>query len=128
MGSCFATPHHERSGNMNKVIRIDYDREEITETYAPMMVYITCQTDGEPNDLYWVWEVTAGELVYYFRNEPDVIDTIDNEDMYFEDVERFVNDEDILEDSDYYECGKEPIYGCWYAPLTMEQIERTFGL
>lgn len=112
---------------MNRVIRIDYDREELTETYAPMMVYITCHTDGEPENLFWVWEVDALDLKDYFRDEPEVWYNIYNEELLDGDAERFVNDEDILEDSDAYECGKEPIYGCWYAPLTMEQIEQTFG-
>lgn len=113
---------------MNKVIRIDYDKVQITETYAPMTVNITCHTDGEPDGVYWVWEVDRNDLADYFRDEPEVIRNIDNEELLYGDAERFVNDEDILEDSDEYECGKEPIYGCWYAPLTMEQIEQAFGL
>lgn len=103
---------------MNHIIRTDYDDG---------MVYFTIHTDGDLDGLYWVWELSTGALVYYFREEPDVIDAIDNEDMYDEDVERFINDDENLIDSDEYECGKSPIYGCWYAPLTMEQIEQTFG-
>ena len=50
--------------------------------------------------------------------------------MYDEDAERFINDESILEESDAYEGGKSPRdgYGCWYAPLTMDQIEQSFGI
>jgi len=112
----------------NKVVKIIYDKCQITEDYAPMTVNIVCHTDGEPDDLYWVWEVDARELKDYFRDEPEVIRNIDNEELLIGDAERFANDEDLLEDSDYYECGKEPIYGCWYAPLTMEQIDQIYGL
>ena len=110
---------------MNHVIRMDFDQEE----WTPRMAYITIHTDGEPADLFWVWEIPSRALVYYFRDEPDVIDDIDNEDMADGDVERFINDDSILEDSDEYECGKSPLtgFGCWYSPLTMDEIERSFG-
>lgn len=109
---------------MNHIIRTDFDQEE----WTPKMAYFTIHTDGEPDGLYWVWEIPVSALVYHFRNEPDVIDSIDNEDMWDEDVERFINDESVLEESDEYECGKSPLYGCWYAPLTMDEIERSFGI
>ena len=110
------------------VVKIIYDKEQITETYAPMMVNLVCHTDGDPDGVYWVWEVDRNDLADYFRDEPEVIRNIDNEELLEGDAERFVNDEDILEESDAYECGKEPIYGCWYAPLTMEQIDKIYGL
>lgn len=111
---------------MNHIIRTDFDQDE----WTPRMAYFTIHTDGEPEGLYWVWEISKRALCYYFRDQPDVIDTIDNEDMYEEDVERFINDESILEESDAYEGGKSPRdgYGCWYAPLTMDQIEQSFGI
>ena len=112
---------------MNRVKRIDFDSVEVTPNYAPKMVYITLQTDGEPKDLYWIWEIAAEDLKTYFDDELISMD-IDNNDLSFEDAERFANDDDYLEDSDTYENGKEPMHGCWYAPLTMEQIEQEFGL
>lgn len=112
----------------NKVVKIIYDKAQITETYAPMTINIVCHTDGEPDGIYWVWEIDEQELKDYFRDEPEVGYNIHNEELLVGDAERFVNDEDILEDSDEYECGKEPVYGCWYCPLTMEQINQCYGL
>ena len=111
---------------MTKVEKIIYDDYQITETYNSLTINIVCHDDGEPENLFWVWEVGEQDLKDYFRDEPEVGYNIHNKDLLIEDAERFVNDEDILEDSDEYTCGKSPIYGCWYAPLTMEQIDKCF--
>lgn len=80
-------------------------------------IYLVMHTDGEPSDLFWVWELDKAELDEYFNGRVDL------ERITREDADKFANDESILIDSDYYNNGKEPIYGLWYAPLTMEQIE-----
>ena len=105
---------------MNKAIKVDFDTVEVTETYAPTMVYITFHTDGEPDELFTVWEVSEEEVKEWL----DSSDTFGEFDI--ETAQEFVNDPELLEVSDEYECGYAPIYGCWYAPLTMEQIEKTF--
>ena len=111
----------------NNVVKIYYDKFE-TSTYSDVTVNIVCHTDGDPENSYWVWEVSWSDLSEYFAYEPDTLTDIRNRNMKLGDAERFVNDDELLTDSDYYECGKEPIYGCWYAPLTMEQINQIYGL
>ena len=109
------------------VVKIIYDKFE-EHNYESMTVNLVCHTDGDPDGVYWVWEVSGYDFAEYFGNEPDVLHDIRNESMKTGDAERFVNDGELLTDSDYYECGKEPIYGCWYEPLTMEQIDQVYGL
>ena len=100
---------------MNKVIRIDYDNDTI---------YLTCHTDGDPQELFWVWEITDEDMDDYFNGYTYRADI---HNLTIDQAETFANDTAILEDSDEYECGKSSIYGIWYAPLTMEQIERSLS-
>ena len=105
---------------MNKAVKVDFDRVEVTETYAPTMIYITFHTDGEPDELFTVWEVSEDEIKEWFGYRYGL------EEFTLETAQEFVNDPELLEVSDEFECGYAPIYGTWYAPLTMEQIENTF--
>ena len=90
------------------------------------VVNFVCHTDGEPSDLYWVWEIDEKDVLdwlerYYGNRALAVLSKISKKV-----ADQFVNDESLLEESDEYNCGKAPISGCWYAPLTMDQIERSF--
>ena len=63
--------------------KIMYDKSETFLT-----VYFILESDGE----FYYLELDSSDIRYYFRNEPEVMESVNRMELLPEDAERFVND------------------------------------